>query len=145
MKKGGFLLTLRGSLQLDVVPWPSLPQRPSPQVKSAPSDATAAQWYGPQDTCDAWVTRAYTDHLYALLSAVLCCIASGFCSRTAMKTLLEATDHGFMALCSHINGLACHTLRRATSCECGPKRAQTAGVAAATQDIAMEFQGSPGR
>ncbi len=43
--------TWRGSRQLSREPWPSLPQRPSPQVKSAPILDSAALWYGPQDTC----------------------------------------------------------------------------------------------
>ena len=32
----------RGSRQLSTESWPSLPQRPSPQVKSAPADDSAA-------------------------------------------------------------------------------------------------------
>lgn len=33
-------------------PWPSLPNKPSPHVKSLPSLPMAAAWYGPQDTWD---------------------------------------------------------------------------------------------
>ena len=41
----------RGATQLASSPWPSLPARPSPQVKSSPPDVTAAAWNSPHATC----------------------------------------------------------------------------------------------
>ncbi len=41
----------RGAAQLASSPWPSLPARPSPQVKSSPPDVTAAAWNSPHATC----------------------------------------------------------------------------------------------
>ena len=46
----------RGRAHDATSPWPSLPAKPSPHVKSCPIAVTAAMWNGPQDT---WRQRRF--------------------------------------------------------------------------------------